>query len=54
MYVFNTHEKPVFSIVTPIYNQESIIVKNIRSIIEFTEGFFEVILYSVWDLLFTC
>jgi glycosyltransferase involved in cell wall biosynthesis len=44
VYVFNTHEKPVFSIVTPIYNQESIIVKNIRSIIEFTEGFFEVIL----------
>jgi glycosyltransferase involved in cell wall biosynthesis len=43
-YVFNKHEKPIFSIVTPIYNQETIIVKNIRSIIEKTEGFFELIL----------
>jgi glycosyltransferase involved in cell wall biosynthesis len=44
VYLFNTHETPVFSIVTPIYNQESIIVKNIRSILQHTEGFFEVIL----------
>jgi hypothetical protein len=43
-YVFNTDKKPVYSIVTPIYNQESIIVKNIRSIIEKTEDFFELIL----------
>ena len=43
-YKFNMDETPVFSIVTPIYNQETIIVKNIRSIIEKTEGFFELIL----------
>lgn len=43
-YRFNKSEKPIYSIVTPIYNQESIIVKNVNSIIEKTEGFFEVIL----------
>lgn len=43
-YVFNKSEKPIYSIVTPIYNQETIIVKNIKSIIEKTEGFFELIL----------
>ena len=43
-YSFNKSEKPIYSIVTPIYNQETIIVKNIKSIIEKTEGFFELIL----------
>jgi glycosyltransferase involved in cell wall biosynthesis len=43
-YVFNKSEKPKYSIVTPIYNQETIIVKNIRSIIEKTDDFFEIIL----------
>ena len=43
-YIFNKSEKPVYSIVTPIYNQETIIVKNVNSIIEKTEGFFELIL----------
>ena len=43
-YVFNKSEKPKYSIVTPIYNQESIIVKNVNSIIEKTDDFFEIIL----------
>lgn len=43
-YRFNTSEKPIYSIVTPIYNQETIIVKNVNSVIEKTEGFFELIL----------
>lgn len=43
-YSFNKSNKPVYSIVTPIYNQENIIVKNIKSFIEKTEDFFEVIL----------
>ena len=43
-YIFNKSEKPLYSIVTPIYNQENIIVKNLKSIIEKTEGFFEILL----------
>jgi glycosyltransferase involved in cell wall biosynthesis len=43
-YIFNSSEKPVYSIVTPIYNQESIIVKNVNSIIEKTEDYFEILL----------
>jgi len=43
-YLFNTSKKPVYSIVTPIYNQEFIIVKNLSSIIQKTEDFFEILL----------
>jgi glycosyltransferase involved in cell wall biosynthesis len=43
-YRFNKSEKPIYSIVTPIYNQESIIVKNVNSVIEKTDDFFELIL----------
>jgi glycosyltransferase involved in cell wall biosynthesis len=43
-YIFNKSEKPIYSIVTPIYNQETIIVKNVNSIIEKTDDFFEIIL----------
>lgn len=34
----------IYSIVTPIYNQESIIVKNVKSFIDFTKHNFEIIL----------
>lgn len=34
----------VYSIVTPIYNQETIIVKNVKSFIDFTQDNFEIIL----------
>lgn len=43
-YSFNSLQKPVYSIVTPIYNQENIIVKNVNSIIEKTQDFFEILL----------
>jgi glycosyltransferase involved in cell wall biosynthesis len=43
-YDFNKSNRPVYSIVTPIYNQENIIVKNIKSFIEKTEDYFEIIL----------
>jgi len=32
----------VYSIVTPVYNQEHIIVKNVKSVIQCTQGLFEV------------
>lgn len=35
-----------YSIVTPIYNQENIIIKNIKSFIEYTLGNFELILIN--------
>ena len=44
LYRYNITENPVYSIVTPIYNQEAIIVKNIKSILEKTDDFFELIL----------
>ena len=44
LYRYNITENPVYSIVTPIYNQETIIVKNIKSILEKTDDFFELIL----------
>jgi len=34
----------IYSIVTPVYNQESIIVKNVKSFIDFTSDNFEIIL----------
>jgi glycosyltransferase involved in cell wall biosynthesis len=43
-YIFNSDKKPVYSIVTPIYNQEDIIVRNVNSFIEKTEDLFELIL----------
>jgi glycosyltransferase involved in cell wall biosynthesis len=43
-YIFNSVQKPVYSIVTPIYNQENIIVRNVNSFIEKTEDLFEIIL----------
>ena len=43
-YIFNSEMKPIYSIVTPIYNQENIIVRNIKSFIEKTEDLFELIL----------
>lgn len=43
-YKYSMDETPVFSIVTPIYNQENIIVKNVDSIIDKTEGLFEILL----------
>ncbi len=42
-YIYNTGEI-IYSIVTPIYNQEKIIVKNLQSIINNTIGNFELIL----------
>jgi glycosyltransferase involved in cell wall biosynthesis len=44
IYNYNVSQKPVFSVVTPIYNQELIIVKNLRSVIENTMDFFEILL----------
>lgn len=35
---------PTFSIIVPVFNQQDIIVKNINSIIQFTGGFFEIII----------
>jgi glycosyltransferase involved in cell wall biosynthesis len=43
-YTFNSLEKPIYSVVTPIYNQENIIVKNVNSIIEKTHDLFEILL----------
>lgn len=43
-YIFNSDKKPVYSIVTPVYNQENIIVRNVKSFIDKTEDFFEIIL----------
>jgi glycosyltransferase involved in cell wall biosynthesis len=43
-YIFNSEMKPIYSIVTPIYNQENIIVRNVNSFIEKTEDLFELIL----------
>ena len=46
MYKFYDYNKGdiIYSIVTPIYNQEQIIVKNLLSVIENTVGNFEIIL----------
>ena len=42
-YNYNTSE-PIYSIVTPVYNQENIIIKNIKSYLENTLDYFEIII----------
>lgn len=42
-YVYNGNNKVTYSIIIPVYNQEQIIVKNIKSILEYTLGSFELI-----------
>lgn len=41
---YDKNNEIIYSIVTPVYNQENIIVKNIRSFIEFTTQNFEIII----------
>jgi glycosyltransferase involved in cell wall biosynthesis len=43
IYTYNKGE-PIYSVIVPIYNQEGIIVENIKSIIDNTLGAFEIIL----------
>ena len=43
-YLYNYEIKVTYSVIVPIYDQQNIIVKNLKSIINFTHGFFELIL----------
>ena len=43
---YDKNNEIMYSIVTPVYNQENIIVKNISSFIEFTTQNFEIIIIS--------
>ncbi len=43
-YTYNKNKDIVYSVVTPVFNQEHIIVKNLQSIINHTVGNFEIIL----------
>jgi hypothetical protein len=46
------NEKPFFSIVTPVYNQENIIVDNFKSILDnTTEKYYEII-YILDEIIF--
>jgi hypothetical protein len=40
--VYNTTNDIIYSIVTPVYNQEDIIVDNLKSFIENTQDAFEI------------
>jgi len=42
--IYNPSKEIIYSIVTPVYNQESIIVENLKSIIDNTGDYFEIII----------
>lgn len=43
-YIYNNHDNITYSVIIPIYNQEKIVEKNIKSIISHTGGSFEIII----------
>ncbi len=42
--IYNNCDNIIYSITTPVYNQENIIVENIESIINTTKDYFEIII----------
>lgn len=42
--VFNSSKDIIYSIITPIYNQENIVVENLQSVINNTSDYFEIII----------